>query len=46
MKDGAIPPHESGQAIRGMLARGFTQLVTGPARYLIVFAWIGATIAA
>jgi RND superfamily putative drug exporter len=46
MADGAIPPHESGQAVSGVLARGFTRLVTGPARYLIVLAWLGATIAA
>ncbi len=45
MEDCAISPHESGQAIRGMLARGFAQFVTGPARYLVVLAWIGATIA-
>lgn len=46
MEDGAISPHESGQAIRGLLARGFTRFVTGPARYLVVLAWIGVTIAA
>jgi len=46
MSDGAAPPHESGQAVRGSLAGGFARLVTGPARYLIVLAWIGVTIAA
>lgn len=45
MSDGAAP-HESGQAVRGFLAGGFARIVTGPARYLIVLAWIGVTIAA